>query len=134
MAKTTLTNSKALEVAIQALTDSGFNSEVIEKLTKIKASIDKKSNSVNKKKVEEIESFKAMLMDFFGNNEPTNENGFIVTDIVNSLDGNYTNQKITSILTKLVADNLVEKSVVKGRSYYNVVAQYVRAGATPPTN
>lgn len=122
MAKTTLTNSKALEVAIQALTDSGFNSEVIEKLTKIKASIDKKSNSVNKKKVEEIESFKAMLMDFFGNNEPTNENGFIVTDIVNSLDGNYTNQKITSILTKLVADNLVEKSVVKGRSYYNVVA------------
>lgn len=122
MAKTTLTNSKALEVAIQALTDSGFDSEVIEKLTKIKASIDKKSNSVNKKKVEEIESFKAMLMDFFGNNEPTNENGFIVTDIVNSLDGNYTNQKITSILTKLVADNLVEKSVVKGRSYYNVVA------------
>lgn len=122
MSKTTLTNSKALEVAIQALTDSGFNSEVIEKLTKIKASIDKKSNSVNKKKVEEIESFKAMLMDFFGNNEPTNENGFIVTDIVNSLDGNYTNQKITSILTKLVADNLVEKSVVKGRSYYNVVA------------
>lgn len=122
MAKTTLTNSKALEVAIQALTDSGFDSEVIEKLTKIKASIDKKSHSVNKKKVEEIESFKAMLMDFFGNNEPTNENGFIVTDIVNSLDGNYTNQKITSILTKLVADNLVEKSVVKGRSYYNVVA------------
>lgn len=122
MSKTTLTNSKALEVAIQALTDSGFNSEVIEKLTKIKASIDKKSNSVNQKKVAEIESFKAMLMDFFGNNEPTNENGFIVTDIVNSLDGNYTNQKITSILTKLVADNLVEKSVVKGRSYYNVVA------------
>ena len=122
MSKTTLTNSKALEVAIQALTDSGFNSEVIEKLTKIKASIDKKSNSVNQKKVAEIESFKAMLMDFFGNNEPTNENGFIVTDIVNSLDGNYTNQKITSILTKLVADNLVEKNVVKGRSYYNVVA------------
>lgn len=122
MSKTTLTNSKALEVAIQALTDSGFNSEVIEKLTKIKASIDKKSNSVNQKKVAEIESFKTMLMDFFGNNEPTNENGFIVTDIVNSLDGNYTNQKITSILTKLVADNLVEKSVVKGRSYYNVVA------------
>lgn len=122
MAKTTLTNSKALEVAIQALTDSGFNSEVIEKLTKIKASIDKKGNSVNQKKVAEIESFKAMLMEFLGNNEPTNENGFIVTDIVNSLDGNYTNQKITSILTKLVADNLVEKSVVKGRSYYNVVA------------
>jgi hypothetical protein len=61
-------------------------------------------------------------MDFLGNNEPTNENGFIVTDIVNSLDGKYTNQKITSILTKLVADNLVEKNVVKGRSYYNVVA------------
>jgi DNA-directed RNA polymerase specialized sigma54-like protein len=122
MAKTTLTNSKALEVAIQALTDSGFNSEVIEKLTKIKASIDKKSNSVNKKKAAETESFKAMLMDFLGNNEPTNENGFIVTDIVNSLDGNYTNQKITSILTKLVADNLVERSVVKGTSYYNVVA------------
>jgi hypothetical protein len=122
MAKTTLTNSKALEVAIQALTDSGFNSEVIEKLTKIKASIDKKNNSVNEAKVAEAEFFKAMLMDFLGNNEPTNENGFIVTDIVNSLDGKYTNQKITSILTKLVADNIVEKNVVKGRSYYNVVA------------
>lgn len=134
MAKTTLTNSKALEVAIQALTDSGFNAEVIEKLTKIKASIDKKGNAVNQKKIAEIESFKAMVMDFFGNNEPTNENGFTVTEIVNLLDGNYTNQKITSILTKLVADNLVEKNVIKGKSYYKIVAQCVRVGAIPPTN
>ena len=122
MAKTTLTNSKALEMAIATLTDSGYNAEVIAKLTNIKASIDKKSNSVNKKKVAEIESFKAMVMDFFGNNESANENGFTVTEIVNLLDGNYTNQKITSILTKLVADNLVEKNVVKGKSYYKVVA------------
>ncbi len=122
MAKTTLTNSKALEVTIEALRDSNFNPEVIEKLTKIKASIDKKGNSVNKKKVAEMESFKAMIMDFFGNNEPTNEDGFTVTEIVNLLDGAYTNQKITSILTKLVADNLIEKNVVKGKSYYKVVA------------
>lgn len=122
MSKTTLTNSKALEVAIQALTDNGYSEEVIEKLTNIKASIDKKNSKINKKKVAEIKSFKAMIMDFFGNNEPTDENGFTVTEIVNLLDGNYTNQKITSILTKLVADNLVEKNVVKGKSYYKVVA------------
>ena len=127
MSKTTLTNSKVLEVAIKVFENEEFyhefdNAEIIEKLTKMKASIDKKSNSVNKKKVAEIESFKAMVMDFFGDNEPTNENGFTVTEIVNLLDGNYTNQKITSILTKLVADNLVEKNVVKGKSYYKVVA------------
>ena len=70
---TKMTNSQALAIAIDSLVNGGFdNAEVIEKLTNIKASIDKK-NSGDSKTVSEILA----------------EGGF-----------EYTNQKMTSVLSR----------------------------------
>ena len=114
MAKTTLTNSKALEVAIQALTDSGFNAEVIEKLTNIKTSIDKKNNGDSKKALARKAENKALadkVLEFLGSDSKT------VSEILSEGGFDYTNQKMTSVLSR---DDRFKSEKIKGKSYYSV--------------
>ena len=115
MTKTTLTNSKALEMVIATLTDSGYNAEVIAKLTNIKASIDKKNSGDSKKALERKAENKAIadkVLDTISGCEP-----MTVTDIITTIGGGYTNQKMTSILSR---DERFKSEKIKGKSYYSV--------------
>ena len=111
----TITNSKALEMAIATLTDSGYNAEVIAKLTNIKASIDKKNSGDSKKALERKAENKAIadkVFDTISGCEP-----MTVTNIITILGNGYTNQKITSILSR---DDRFKSEKIKGKSYYSV--------------
>ena len=111
----TLTNSKALEMAIATLTDSGYNAEVIAKLSNIKASIDKKNSGDSKKALARKAENKAIadkVIDTINGCEP-----MTVTDIITTIGGGYTNQKMTSILSR---DDRFKSEKIKGKSYYSV--------------
>jgi hypothetical protein len=115
MTKTTLTNSKALEMVIATLTDSGYNAEVIAKLVNIKASIDKKNSGDSKKALARKAENKAIadkVLDTISGCEP-----MTVTDIITTIGGGYTNQKMTSILSR---DDRFKSKKIKGKSYYSV--------------
>jgi hypothetical protein len=115
MTKTTLTNSKALEMVIATLTDSGYNAEVIAKLVNIKASIDKKNSGDSKKALARKAENKAIadkVLDTISGCEP-----MTVTDIITTIGGGYTNQKMTSILSR---DDRFKSEKIKGKSYYSV--------------
>jgi hypothetical protein len=115
MTKTTLTNSKALEMVIATLTDSGYNAEVIAKLVNIKASIDKKNSGDSKKALARKAENKAIadkVIDTITGCEP-----MTVTDIITTIGGGYTNQKMTSILSR---DDRFKSEKIKGKSYYSV--------------
>lgn len=111
----TITNSKALEMAIATLTDSGYNGEVIDKLRNIKASIDKKNSGDSKKALARKAENKAIadkVIDTITGCEP-----MTVTDIITTIGGGYTNQKMTSILSR---DDRFKSEKIKGKSYYSV--------------
>lgn len=50
------------------------------------------------------------------------ENGgqMTVTEIVKTIDGDYTNQKISALIRQLIADGRVEKVVDKRKSFFKV--------------
>lgn len=43
-----------------------------------------------------------------------------ITDIVKSLDGDFTNQKISALVRQLIADGKVEKVVDKRKSFFKI--------------
>ncbi len=112
----TITNSKALEIAISTLVENDVDSVVIEKLKNIKASIDKKNSGDSKKALARKAENKAIadkVLDTISGCEP-----MTVTDIITTIGGGYTNQKMTSILSR---DDRFKSEKIKGKSYYSVV-------------
>lgn len=112
----TITNSKALEIAISTLVENDVDSAVIEKLKNIKASIDKKNSGDSKKALARKAENKAIadkVLDTISGCEP-----MTVTDIITTIGGGYTNQKMTSILSR---DDRFKSEKIKGKSYYSVV-------------
>lgn len=112
---TKMTNSQALAIAIDSLVNGGFdNAEVIEKLTNIKASIDKKNNGDSKKALARKAENKALadkVLEFLGSDSKT------VSEILAEGGFEYTNQKMTSVLSR---DDRFKSEKIKGKSYYSV--------------
>ena len=122
-----MTYSNAITSAIAALnTIEGVNPEIIEKLTALKSSLDKKnaaprSLTAQQKKNEKL---KDEIAEFLADNVNT---GFTVTDILKaipSLEGD-SNQHVSALLRQLAdteKDGRVEKYSEKRRTYFKARA------------
>lgn len=118
-----MTNKKALEFAIKAIGND--NPEVVEKLQKMVAQLDKKNAAPRKKTAQQVknEEIKAEIADFLSNNEGT---GFTVSDMLKAipaLEGD-SNQHVSALVRQLVLDKTVERYSEKRRTYFRInVAQ-----------
>ena len=122
-----MTYSNAITSAIAALnTIEGVNPEIIEKLTALKTSLDKKnaaprSLTAQQKKNEKL---KDEIAEFLADNADT---GFTVSDILKaipSLEGD-SNQHVSALLRQLAdteKDGRVEKYSEKRRTYFKARA------------
>ena len=126
MTNNKLTNKKALEIAIKAIDVSGFSTddfktdEIIEKLEKMLAQVEKKSSGERKPtaKQEENKRLEKIILGYL--TEQTESK--TVTDMMKEipeLDG-MSNQKVSSLVKPLKDGELIEKEIKKGRSYFFV--------------
>lgn len=126
MTNNKLTNKKALEIAIKAIDVSGFSTddfktdEIIEKLEKMLAQVEKKSGGERKPtaKQEENKRLEKIILDYLTGQTESKT----VTDMMKEipeLDG-MSNQKVSSLVKPLKDGELIEKEIKKGRSYFFV--------------
>lgn len=111
-----ITNVVALSKAMETLaTIDGFDSEVIEKLGKIKAQFEKKSSTLRKPTATQLdnENIKATILEVLVGNK-----GYTVSDVVAILGNKYTNQKISALLNAMVKADLLTKVEDKRKSYF----------------
>lgn len=125
MENTKMTNSMALANAIATLQNiEGYDVEVIEKLEKIKASIDKKNtNRTPSKKTlanrSENERLAQILVDFMRGREPMTI-AQIVEEVV-EFNG-FTSSKVSSLM-KIARENgyNIVKTIVKKSNLYQLI-------------
>ena len=125
MENTKMTNSMALANAIATLQNiEGYNAEVIEKLEKIKASIDKKNtNRTPSKKTlanrSENERLAQILVDFMRGREP-----MTIAQIVEEVAefNGFTSSKVSSLM-KIARENgyNIAKTIVKKSNLYQLI-------------
>ena len=125
MENTKMTNSMALANAIATLKGiEGYNAEVVEKLEKIKTSIDKKNtNRTPSKKTlanrSENERLAQILVDFMRGREP-----MTIAQIVGEVaefDG-FTSSKVSNLM-KIARENgyNIAKTIVKKSNLYQLI-------------
>ena len=122
MENTKMTNSMALANAIATLQNiEGYDVEVIEKLEKIKASIDKKNtNRTPSKKTlanrSENERLAQILVDFMRGREP-----MTIAQIVEEVAefNGFTSSKVSSLMK--IASYNIEKTIVKKSNLYQLI-------------
>lgn len=101
-----MTYVEALNVAIESVADV----EVAEKLTALKAQIAKKKGSTKPTKVQVAnEAIKDRICEILAD---ANE-AMTVTEIAKSLNGEFTNQKISALLRQMVEAERVTKTIEK---------------------
>lgn len=125
MENTKMTNSMALANAIETLKGiEGYNAEVVEKLEKIKASIDKKNtNRTPSKKTlanrSENERLAQILVDFMRGREP-----MTIAQIVEEVAefNGFTSSKVSSLM-KIARENgyNIAKTIVKKSNLYQLI-------------
>ena len=121
MTKKKLTNKIALEIAIATLENSNIKTdyskdELIEKFQSMITQIEKKSGSDRKPTATQVanEGYKALILDFL------TEERLTVSDIIKGVPEfeGFTPQKVAPLVKSLLETGLVEKEVIKGRSYF----------------
>ena len=129
MTNNKLTNKKALEIAIKAIETSSFSTsdfktdEIVEKLNKMLAQVEKKSGGERKPtaKQEENKRLEKIILDYLTGQTESKT----VTDMMKEipeLDG-MSNQKVSALVKELKDAGLVEKQVDKGRSLFRLSKQ-----------
>ena len=134
MAKTTLTQAYALELAIQIISEcysdkaielnediSIDSNELIDKLNSMLMAIKNKSHRPSKADTaKQIENDK--LADIIIETLMNSENPMTITEMQKSNEelAEYSNQKISAIIRKLVESAQVIKTVEKKKSYFSV--------------
>ena len=134
MAKTTLTQAHALELAIQIISDyysdkaielnediSIDSNELIDKLNTMLTAIKNKSHRPSKADTaKQVENDK--LADIIIETLMNSENPMTITEMQKSNEelAEYSNQKISAIIRKLVESAQVIKTVEKKKSYFSV--------------
>ena len=128
MTNNKLTNKKALELAIKAIDTANFHTpdfkadEIIEKLEKMLAQVEKKGGADRKPTAKQMENegLKTAILSYM-----TVERLMTVTELmkeVPELDG-MSNQKVSALVKQLKDAGLVEKQVDKGRSLFHLSKQ-----------
>ena len=121
-----LTNKKALEIAINAVVEHGYDTadfttdEIVEKLEKILAQTEKKNSGERKQtdKQKKNEELGQVILEWL----KTQTEGKTVTDMMKEIPelAELSNQKVSSIVKPLKDDGLIQKKIEKGRSYFFV--------------
>ena len=120
---TKMTNSIALATAIEALSNDVKYAEVIEKLTNIKASIDKKNAYKGEKKPTakqtENEGLKTDILAYLETVDKAT-----ITDLIKNIPSlaDLSNQKVNAIVRQLKEDNLLKREEIKRKAYFSLVS------------
>lgn len=114
-----MTNSKALAIAIETLGET-VSAEVIEKLTNIKASIDKKNSAERKPTATQTENvtFKSAIVEYLG----TCDKAQTISDIMKGCAevSDLTNQRVSAIVRQLKDDGIVVREEIKRKAYFSL--------------
>ena len=111
-----MTNKGALQYVLE---NCEIPQEVKEKLEKMIEQLEKKSSTPKKmtKEQEQNEVYKEKILSVM-----STEEGETVTDIIKKLpelqELGYQNQKWSALMTQLRTANKVERTIVKGKSYF----------------
>ena len=110
------TYRSAVDFAIANLQDAP--ADVMDKLTALSASLEKKSGAERKPTANQTanEGYKALIVDFLGNADAPQT----VTDILKGVPAfeGFSNQKVSALMTQLVNAHEVVKTTDKRRSYF----------------
>ena len=112
--------------AIENAINGNLTTEVIDKLTALKQSLEKKAGATRKPTARQTanENLRATLVEFI--NENSEGDGFTVTDILKQcpeVEGD-SNQHVSAILRKAVKAREISKGSVKRRTYFAPVGVY----------
>ena len=120
MTNTKMTYAKALEMVI-AIDEVKANDELAEKLTALKESVSKKSTSKSNKpnaKQKANEEIKEKIMEILFA-EPTRL--FTISEICKAYtDEELSNQKVSSLVRQLVAEDKVKRTEDKRKAYFSI--------------
>lgn len=120
MANTKMTYATALEMVL-AIDEVKANDELAEKLTALKESVSKKSTSKSNKpnaKQRANEEIKEKLMEILFA-EPTRL--FTISEICKLYtDEELSNQKVSSLIRQLVAEDKVKRTEDKRKAYFSI--------------
>ena len=120
MANTKMTYATALEMVL-AIDEVKANDELAEKLTALKESVSKKSTSKSNKpnaKQKANEEIKEKLMEILFA-EPTRL--FTISEICKLYtDEELSNQKVSSLVRQLVAEDKVKRTEDKRKAYFSI--------------
>ena len=115
---TKMTYVKALDAVLsgEVLTD-----EIVEKLTALRASLEKK-NGAERKPTKEQEA-NAVLKSAIADYLRETGGGKTVSDLIKEVDclGDFSNQKVSALMRQLILDGVVVKTVDKRKSYFSAV-------------
>lgn len=108
---TKMTYAMALDVAINAVSDDA----VVEKLTALKAQIEKKNSAERKPTKTQVanDALKGEMLVFLAD-------AHTATEVAENFG--ISNQKASALLTALVKAEMVERTVDKRKAYFKVVA------------
>lgn len=112
-----MTNSVALQMAIDTLSADAQFAEVVEKLTAIKASVDRKSTHKTPKELDRIsanESIKASILELTESGQSYSVNDIQALLMPNEL----TVSKVSAMMVQLTAEDYFSKAVVKRKNVY----------------
>ena len=106
-----MTYAMALDVAINAVSDDA----VVEKLTALKAQIEKKNSAERKPTKTQVanDALKGEMLAFLAD-------AHTATEVAENFG--ISNQKASALLTALVKAEMVERTVDKRKAYFKVVA------------
>lgn len=120
MTNTKMTYATALEMVL-AIDEVKANDELAEKLTALKESVSKKSTSKSNKpnaKQKANEEIKEKIMEILFA-EPTRL--FTISEICKAYtDEELSNQKVSSLVRQLVAENKVKRTEDKRKAYFSI--------------
>lgn len=120
MANTKMTYATALDMVL-AIDEVKANDELAEKLTALKESVSKKSTSKSNKpnaKQKANEEIKEKIMEILFA-EPTRL--FTISEICKAYtDEELSNQKVSSLVRQLVAENKVKRTEDKRKAYFSI--------------
>ena len=108
---TKMTYAMALDVAINAVSDDA----VVEKLTALKAQIEKKNSAERKPTKAQVanDALKGEMLVFLAD-------AHTATEVAENFG--ISNQKASALLTALVKAEMIERTVDKRKAYFKVVA------------
>ena len=119
---TKMTNSVALQTAIDVLKADEKFAECVEKLVNIKASIDKKNSHKSDNptaKQKENSGFKEDILAFLEDGKKAT-----ITDIIKGVPSlaDLSNQRVTAIVRQMKEDNILKREEIKRKAYFSLVS------------